>query len=100
MIGLVLRDARGKVLQPQLDRAPSRSSALTMIVGEARHHAADVGNAEAAFPAFLLASPVCGTISGLMTTIGLAVGVRVRRRAAPTNMRMPSCTCGAARPTP
>ena len=46
----MLRDARRKVLQRQLDRAPAAIERLERDVGVARHHAADVGDAEAPFP--------------------------------------------------
>jgi hypothetical protein len=54
VVGLVLRHTRRKVLQPQLDRLPVAVERIHADVGVARHHAADVGDAEAAFPSLRL----------------------------------------------
>src|SRR5947208_11688883 len=50
VIGLVLGHARGEILQRQLDAAPGPVERLERDVAVARHHAADVGDAETALP--------------------------------------------------
>ena len=52
MIGLVLRHARWKILEAQLDLTTVPVERANRDVGVAGHHAADVGDAEAAFPPF------------------------------------------------
>src|SRR5258705_8822141 len=50
VVGLVLRDARREILQRQLDRAAVAIERPNEDVHVARHHAPDVGDAQAAFP--------------------------------------------------
>ena len=54
MIGLVLSHTRREFLEPQLDLLPVAVECPHGDVGEPRNHAADVRNAEAPFPSFVL----------------------------------------------
>ena len=79
---------------------PSRSSALHRDVGEARHHAADVGDAEAAFPALLSRVVAFGDDLGVDDDGRPRSSGPGSSSSSATNRRTPSCTCGAASPTP
>ena len=98
MVGLVLRHARREVLQRNLHGLAFAVERAHGDVGVARHHAADVRDAEAAFPA-LGWSVADGHDLRVDDGDGLGLGPGSSSSSA-TKIRRSSCTCGPARPTP